>query len=222
MALITISRMYGSGGSEVAERVARALGWQLLDNAFVDAVAARLGVSPAEVQAREERVPTLVQRLADTLALASPEMLAPATEAPLPPSEERMIEVTTRIINEAVMSGHAVLVGRGAQSVLATRSDVLHVFCYAPRSALVARAARRLGVPMKEAERVVDDTNRQRDQYVRKYWKRSWLAHENYHLCLNTEWFGVDGTSELVAQVARERFSESLKLGIPRVGPDGE
>jgi cytidylate kinase len=206
MALITISRMYGSGGSEVAERVARALGWQLLDNAFVDAVAARLGISPAEVQAREERVPTLVQRLANTLALASPEILPPATEAPLPPSEERMIEVTTRIITEAVATGHAVLVGRGAQSVLATRSDVFHVFCYAPRPALVARAAHRLGVPAKEAERVVDDTNRQREQYVRKYWKRSWLAHENYHLCLNTDWFGLDGAADIVVRLARERF----------------
>jgi cytidylate kinase len=206
MALITISRMYGSGGSDVAERVARALGWQLLDNAFVEAVAARLGVSPAEVKAREERVPTLVQRLANTLALASPEILPPATEAPLPPSEERMIEVTARIITEAVATGHAVLVGRGAQAVLATRSDVLHVFCYAPRPALVARAALRLGLPAKEAERVVDDTNRQREQYVKQYWKRSWLAHENYHLCLNTDWLGVDGAADIVVRVARERF----------------
>src|SRR5689334_12710011 len=37
MPVITISRMYGSGGSEVAERVARALGWALFDNAMIDA-----------------------------------------------------------------------------------------------------------------------------------------------------------------------------------------
>jgi cytidylate kinase len=206
MALITISRTYGSGGSEVAERVATALGWHLLDNAFVDAVAARLGISPAEVQAREERVPSLVQRLATTLALASPEILPPATEAPFSPSEERMIEVTTRIITEAVATGHAVLVGRGAQSVLAARSDVVHVFCYAPRPALVARVAQRLDVPSKEAERIVDDTNKQREQYVKKYWKRAWLAPDNYHLCVNTDWLGVDGAAEIIVRLARERF----------------
>ena len=43
MPLVTISRQYGSGGSEVAERVATALGWQLYDNAVVDEVARRLG-----------------------------------------------------------------------------------------------------------------------------------------------------------------------------------
>ncbi|HKT09930.1 MAG TPA: cytidylate kinase-like family protein [Gemmatimonadaceae bacterium] len=207
MALITVSRMYGSGGSEVAERIAHELGWQLLDNAFVDEVATRLGTPAAEVEAREERVPSLAQRLAATLALGAPEILPGPADAELPPSEERLIEVTERIIMEAASRGHSVLVGRGAQSVLASRQDVIHVFCYAPRPALVARAARRLAVSEKEAEKVVDDTNRQREQYVRTYWKRSWRAYENYHLCLNTDWLGVDGAASIVVRLAREKFT---------------
>src|SRR3954469_6099416 len=55
MPIVTVSRQYGSGGSEVAGRVARALGWQLYDNEVIDEVAARLGVTAAEVSAREER-----------------------------------------------------------------------------------------------------------------------------------------------------------------------
>jgi cytidylate kinase len=206
MAIVTISRMFGSGGSEVAARVAAELGWQLLDNDFVDAVAERLGITPAEVEEREERVPTLVQRLAASLALSAPEILPGPATATLPPSEERLVEVTERIIEEAVAHGNAVLVGRGAQSVLATRTDVIHVFCYAPRPALIARAAKRLGIPEKEAAHVVEDRNRQREQYVRKYWKRPWAAFENYHLCLNTEWLGIDGAAEIVVRLARERF----------------
>jgi len=207
MAIVTVSRMFGSGGSEVAERIAHELGWQLLDNAFVDEVAARLGTPPAEVEAREERVPSLAQRLAATLALGAPEILPGPADAELPPSEERLIEVTERIIMEAASRGHSVIVGRGAQSVLASRQDVIHVFCYAPRPALVARAARRLAIAEKEAEKVVDDTNRQREQYVRTYWKRSWRAYENYHLCLNTDWLSVDGAASIVVRLAREKFA---------------
>jgi hypothetical protein len=59
MPVITISRMFGSGGSDVAARVADTLGWSLLDNALVDRVAARLGRTPVEVKAIEERVPSL-------------------------------------------------------------------------------------------------------------------------------------------------------------------
>ena len=51
MPVITISRMYGSDGSEVAERVAQTLGWSLFDNAMVDAIAERSGLTRAEVSA---------------------------------------------------------------------------------------------------------------------------------------------------------------------------
>jgi cytidylate kinase len=210
MAIITVSRMYGSGGSEVAERIADTLGWNLLDNALVDAVAERLGIPRDEVEEREERVPSLVQRLAAALALSAPEILPGPASATLPPSEERLIEVTERIINEATLQGNAVLVGRGAQSVLAARADVIHVYCYAPRPALVARTVARLGIPEKDAERVVDEKNHQREQYVRKYWKRSWSSLANYHLCLNTEWLGLDGAADIVVRLARETFGVSV------------
>jgi cytidylate kinase len=206
MPIVTVSRMYGSGGSEIAARIAEALGWQLLDNDFVAAVAERLGISPEEVGEREERVPTLVQRLAASLALSAPEILPGPAAATLPPSEERLIAVTERIIEEAVARGNAVLVGRGAQSVLAARTDVLHVFCYAPRPALITRVAQRLGISEKDAAHVVDERNQQREQYVRKHWKRSWQAMESYHLCLNTQWLGIGGAAEIVVRLARERF----------------
>ena len=206
MPIITISRLYGSGGSEVAARVARSLGWTLLDNEVVDAVADRLGMTRAEVTAREERVPSLVERLADAMALGTPEMMPGVTDTPLPPSEERLVEVTRRVVEEAVAHGPVVVVGRGAQSMLAARKDAIHIFCYAPRPALVARAAKRLGVDPREAERVVDDTNRQREQYVRKHWNRAWRAAESYHLCVNTEWLGIDQAAEIIVRLARHTF----------------
>jgi cytidylate kinase len=153
MPVITISRMFGSGGSEVAARIADALGWTLLDNAFVERVAARLGRTPIEVQAIEERVPSLAERLADALAMGSPEIVSPALSAPLPPTEERLLEVTERVIDHGVARGPVVLVGRGAQSYLAKRRDALHAFCYAPKAALVERVMRREGVDAAEASR---------------------------------------------------------------------
>ena len=206
MAVITISRQYGSGGSEVAQRVATALGWELLDNAIVDAVAARLDMSAEEVEAREERVPSLVERLASAMSLGSPEMLITGEHPLGAPSEEQIVATTGQIVDEAVSRGNVVLVGRGAQSQLAEREDALHVFCYAPRPALITRAAKRLGVSEAEATRVVDDTNRAREQYVRRHWNRSWQGVDNYHLCVNTSWLGIEGAAEMITRAAREHF----------------
>src|SRR5215475_4361648 len=136
MPVITISRMYGSNGSEVAERVATALGWSLFDNAMVDAVSERSGLTRAEVTEQDERVPSMVERLASALSLGSPEIMPPVPTGPIETTEERIVAVTRRVILEALQTGPAVFVGRGAQCLLAERADALHVFCFAPRSAL--------------------------------------------------------------------------------------
>lgn len=207
MPIITVSRQYGSGGSELAERVATALGWQLYDNAVVDEVAARLGMTPAEVSAREERMPSLSERLASAISLSAPEVMPTVGEVAVPPDESRIVEVTQRVVEEAVQSGPAVIVGRGAQCLLATRSDALHVLCHAPLDALVAYAITNLGIPPGEARKKVIEMNARRGEYVKRHWAREWLDIANYHLCVNTAWLGLDGAADLVTAVARERFT---------------
>lgn len=206
MAIITISRLYGSGGSEVAEVVARILKWTLLDNAVVDEVASRLGVSPAEVAAREERVSSLAERLASAMALGSQEWLSPLIAAARPATEENVLEMTKHIVEEAVAAGPVVVVGRGAQGMLAERSDALHVFCYASRPALIKRCMERDNLNKADAEKLVDETNANREKYVRTNWNRSWRSHENYHLAVNTDWLGIEGAAETIVAVARLRL----------------
>ncbi len=206
MAIITVSRLYGSGGSEVAARVARDLGWSLLDNAVVDQVAARLGITPAQVAAREERVPSLVERITDALALGSQEWITPMTAARRAPTDEQLIDVTRHVVEEAVASGPLVIVGRGAQAILAERADALHVFCHAPRAALISRVMERERVGSDEAARLADQTNAHREMWVRRHWDRDWKQPENYHLSLNTGWLGIGGASEIIVFTARSRF----------------
>jgi cytidylate kinase len=205
MAVLTVSRLYGSGGSEVAAIVAKELGWSLLDNAVVDAVAARMGLSVAEVRDREERVPSLVERLTSAMAMGSQEWMSPIAEAKRP-TDEQLIEVTRRVIEEAISRGPLVVVGRGTQEMLAERDDTLHVFCYAARKALIARTMNREAVSAEEAARLVDNINRERDQWVRLHWERDRRAHDNYDLSVNTERLGIEGAADLIVIAARKRF----------------
>jgi cytidylate kinase len=205
VSILTVSRLYGSGGSEVAARCAETLGWALLDNSVVDAVAARMGLSVAEVRDREERVPSLVERLTSAMAMGSQEWMSPIAAAKRP-TDEQLIEVTRHIIEEAIARGPVVVVGRGTQEMLAERDDTLHVFCYAPRKALIERTMQREGVGAEEAARLVDETNKQRDQWVRLHFERDRRALENYDLSVNTARLGIDGATDLIVAAARRRF----------------
>ncbi len=206
MPIVTISRMYGSGGSEVAARTATELGWSLLDNAVVDSVAARLGITPSEVAAREERIPSLVERLVETMALGSQDWLSPLSAGKRPPTDDVLAEVTQRIVEEAIARGPLVIVGRGAQAMLAERADTLHVFCYSSRAALVARVMKSDNLDESAATKIVEETNSHREQFVRKHWNRTWREHANYHLTVNTDWLGIDGAADVIIFAARQRF----------------
>jgi cytidylate kinase len=215
MPIVTVSRQYGSGGSEVADRVARALGWHLYDNDVVDQVASRLGITSAEVSAREERVPSLMERMTSAMALGVPEVMPIAGDIVAHPSEERMVEMTQRVIEDAVRAGPAVLVGRGAQCMLAHREDALHVYCYSAFPDLVRYAIDHLGESPEEAPRRVQEVNHQREEYVKRHWKRDWRDLANYDLCVNTARLGLDGAAELITRVARERFGVPSALTTP-------
>ena len=206
MPVITVTRLFGSGGSEVARRVAEALGWRLIDGAIVNGIARVLRATPTEVQAIDERAPSLAERLADALALGGGEVVSASLATPMPPTEQRIAEVTREVIEKAVARGPVVVVGRGAQAYLAQRTDVLHVHCYAPHDALVERTMKREGIGQEEAENMVRAKNQQREHYVKRMFGRAWLAPEHYHIMLNTAWLGQDRCVELVLDLARERF----------------
>jgi cytidylate kinase len=204
--LITISREYGAGGSEVASRVARALGWRVVDNELVERVAARAGLTPEAVARREERVPTFIERLARTLVAATPELLVPPeagdTASNLP--EEDLVRVTELVVVEAAAEGKVVLVGRAAPAVLAGKYVAIHVKVVAPREWRIRAAADRLGVPSAEAATITDDTDKMRARYHRQYYQRDWNDPTNYHMVLNTAALGLEGAAAAVVGRARE------------------
>lgn len=204
MAVITFSRQYGSGGSDIARLVAERLGWPLIDNEFVDRVADRAGMSVEEVQEQEERVPSLIERLARALTVSAPEMFAAAADpqAALPP-EDRLVRLTEAVIAETVAQGDVVMVGRGAQAYLAERDGALHVYIVAPRDQRIAAAARRLDVTRAEAEATLDRVDDGRRRYVKLHYDRHWDDAANYDLVLNSGRYGYEGCAALIVAAAR-------------------
>lgn len=204
--VITITRQYGAGGSEVARLTAERLGWTLVDNAFVDEVARRAGVPAEVVLATEERAPSLKERLMRALASASPEVFVPSA-APAEADEERLVRVTERVIAEAAEAGRVVLVGRGAQFVLASAAPegALHACVVAPRGIRVETIMKRASLGAAEAEALMSRTDADRDRYVRRWYQRDRQDPANYHLVVNTGWLGYEGAAELIVGAARRK-----------------
>jgi cytidylate kinase len=203
--LITVTREYASGGSDVAQLVAQGLGWTVIDNEFVDAVARRAGLPAEAVAQREERAPGLLERLARTLAVASPELFTGPEVSQAERDEATIHTITERIIHEAAAAGRVVLVGRGAQAILARRPEALHVYVVASKPWRVRFAVERMGIEPGRVEKALEETDRHRDEYVKTYYGRVRREAANYDLVVNAERLGLDGAAALVMAEANRR-----------------
>lgn len=206
--IITISREYGSGGSEVARRVAEALDWRVVDNELIDRVAARAGLPAEEVARREERAPGFIERLALALTRSAPESFpAPAEKVP-EPEEATLLRVTESVVAEIAAEGKVVVVGRAAPAVLRGQHDALHVRLVAPVAFRIRTAVERLGIDPKAAEKILQDTDGNRARYLSRNYGWDWNDPTIYHMVLNTAALGFDGATDVIVERARAMWTD--------------
>ncbi|MEZ4330658.1 MAG: cytidylate kinase-like family protein [Myxococcota bacterium] len=201
--IITLSRQFLAGADKVAERVAGELGWTVVDDAFIEALAERSGFDPEDVKGLDERVPTFMERFAQSSALSTPELLFSAPSAIDEPEAIKLAHITRDLVTELGRRDRVVLVGRAAAAVLAREREAIHVMLVASVEFRVREAMRRYGLSEGRARTTVAERDANRARYHRELYRRVWADPVSYHFVLNTEQLGIDGAADLVLARAR-------------------
>ena len=182
--IVTIEREYGSGGGEIAQRLAARMGWTLWDQLLTEEIAKLAECPKAVVEVREEKTDPLYYRLFKSFLRGSYEGSLNAHKLKLVDSES-ILKMTERVVQHAARSGNSVIVGRGSQHFLRNRRDTLRVFLYAPREDKVRRLMAR-GKSQNEAVQLVDSVDRERGDFIEKYFHAEWPNRAIYHTMINT------------------------------------
>jgi cytidylate kinase len=117
------------------------------------------------------------------------------------------LQFTERVVQQAATLGNAVIVGRGSQLFLRNRPDTLRVFLYAPRENKVRRLVTR-GKSEKEAQQLVDTVDRERVDFIHKYFNVEWPDRAVYHAMLNTA-IGDDAVVHMILE-----FMKTVDAGV--------
>jgi cytidylate kinase len=220
MRAITISREYGSGGGEIAGRLATRLGWRLVDHEVVVHVARELGVTEAAAAEHDEQVEGLAGRLLG--AMQSIDWLVPATgdiAAPSGTVDAGSYQAALhRVVVAAATEGQVVIVGRGSQVLLADRPEVLHARIVAPLAERVTYVARREGLDEAAARARIALKDQDRQRYLRAHYDRHPGDAHLYDIVVNTGVLTLDDAVDLIAQ-ALERKGRRLRVSPSELGP---
>lgn len=206
--VVAISRSLGAGGDEIGAAVARELGFRCADEEIIARAAEEAGVS-SETVAQVEHTPTLITRILETMARtptdpADPQgWLAGATFILERSSHyEDLIE---RVVRETAKEGNVVILAHGASIGLAGIEGLLRVFVTASPEVRAGRVTQGAGVSASDAKRAVKDSDKQRREYLRRFYGVGLERPTHYDLVINTDALTVPQAVQLVVGAARSQ-----------------
>ncbi len=199
--VITIARQYGSGGREIGEKVATALGIKHYDENLIT-LAAREGNLDETVASKADE--SAANSLLYTLALGSNFFGSAMNFGYKPPLNDKLFLLQSDVIRRAAEEGSCVIIGRCADYVLREHPKRLSVFVYGDLANRKQRVMERHeGITEAQAIDLINKTDRRRSSYYNFYTGNKWGKYDNYHLAVNSSLLGIDKTAEMIANAAR-------------------
>jgi cytidylate kinase len=177
---ISVSREPGSGGSEVARRLAADLGMDLIGAQIIQQVAERAGMSEKVIASLDEKDVNRRDSWIDSMFRTRH----------LWPDE--YLHHLTRVVGTIGKQGNTVIVGRGAQFILPPE-ETFRVRLIAPREIRIRNVMRDSKSDFEESERYVYKTEANRNAFHRKYFNVNWANADHYDLVVNTGYMGIEG-----------------------------
>lgn len=185
MTVITISREYGSGGDQLAEKVAQALGYHLVDKAFVSAVLCQYGLT--EFDSEYEKQPGFWEGFDTEKA----------------ERRETMVRMLNQVVRAVARHGNVVILGRSGYAILAGLADVLHVRLQAPLDDRIELVRNATNVSLLEATALVKENDKMRKAFVESFYRVPWESALAFDIALNTSRVPVNVATDWVIQAAK-------------------
>jgi cytidylate kinase len=202
---ITISREAGAGGSEIAQRAAQALGWEVLDAKLVDCVAERSQLPRWVLELVDETEPNWAY---DVLGAWLDRQIIP---------HQKYVVCLTRVILAAARRGNVVLVGRGA-NLLLPRSQGLAVRIIASEEYRLRHLMQEHGFAEAEARRYMAEVDRGRRDFVMRFFHHDIADPHLFDLVIQADRFGPDGAAEAIVAAYRQARGTGARAEQPLQG----
>jgi cytidylate kinase len=191
---ITISREAGAQGNSVATAIGKRLTWPVYDREILDKIGEEMRRPPRHLEAVDERPGNWLEECLSGLL----------SECHV--SADAYLKYLTGTVRGLGTAGKCVIVGRGANYILPA-ATTLRIRLVASLEDRVKVIAGWLRLSEREAATWVENTERQRLAFVKRYFGKDSADPHQYDLVLNMSRLSVEEAADLIIQMLR-RFEE--------------
>lgn len=200
--VITVSRQFGSGGAEIAEKLAEKLGIDYLDKDKLRTIAEEGGIS-REVFERIDQQAT--NSFLYSLAMSSYSGHAAANVNDVMMSDKLYL-MQAEEIRKVAAKTDCVIVGRAADDILGTGIDFTSIFISGDYDWRLKRIMEKMELGESHARSLIKKTDKKRASYYNFYTNKVWGEAKNYDICIDSSVLGIDETTEILYEFIRKKY----------------
>lgn len=192
--IITLGREFGSGGHQIAEKLAERLGITLLDRVLIDRVVEEKGYEEKLVEKYDEKgVGGLFSQNVNGYTNSISDYVAQAE-----------FDIIRRDA-EAGMS--FIVVGRCAEDILQDYPNVISIFIRAEMDFKMRRIVDQFNISSDKALSLMKKTDRERKYYHNYYCKEKWGDSRAYDITINSSMLGLEKTIDVLEYMIRQKLT---------------
>ena len=195
--IVVIGRQFGSGGREIAKKLAAKLAVKCYDKELLTIAAKNSGLCDTWFEVNDEK-PN--KSFLYSLVLGSYSMGAPGLNGGEHPLTFQVHLAQQKAICEIAERESCVIVGRCADYALRDYPRMISVFISANVEDRVARVMEGSQVDEAKARDLVNKNDKSRASYYNYYSEGKWGDAKNYDLCINVSKLGIDKAVEMIEQ----------------------
>jgi len=191
--IVTVSREFGSGGHEIAEKIASDLGLKFYDRGMLDEIAQEMNIKVEVLEKYDEKPKNIM--LSRKVGKYSSSM------------EEILAEMQFDFIRKKAEEGESfVIVGRCSESVLRNVEGLISIFVNGNKECKIERVMKKYVLSRQEAVRKMERHDYKRKKYHNRHSDHKWGDSRYYDICVNSSPLKVSGTVNVLENYIQERM----------------
>lgn len=205
--VIAIARGFGSGGKTIGQMLAGELSIEYFDRDILRLASEESGIYEGLFGMLEEKGKRRrLFRKDGEYRHEKPDTRPESSEFV---SDDNLFKFQAQIIKGlSEREENCIIVGRCADYILEGRENLVRLFIYADRETCIKNVMQMYGWARKDAQRVIEKTDKNRSTYYRYYTGRDWKDASNYDLCINTSALGYEKSVQMIRNYLKIRGLE--------------
>jgi cytidylate kinase len=203
MAVITISKEFGTEGEKVASLVAKKLGYEYIGKNLVADIAKELNISESEAATFHKASQSRILRFVDRYTCSVVQKVVDREHGCL--DDKSYYEVTKKLVEDVYEAGNVIILGWGSQCLLKGKPDTLHVRLIKDKDLKTKELMAAENLSHKAATVFIDREEGDLKAYVKQYFNEDWNAAHLYDLIIDMGKTSVEKAADVICDNVKHK-----------------